>query len=106
MNEIHHRLDLWTFTRFVDKTRFVDGFLGHEKSTNRVRGGFQKRKCKIYYNLSVINFLTKLFLVENSLICPKNPIDSHFFDQENVINWEPKNFGKKIQNLFVKIPQF
>ena len=66
-------------TRFVDKTRFVDGFFGHEKSTNRVRGGFQKTKCKIYYNLSVINFLTKLFLVENSLICPKNPIDSHFF---------------------------
>ena len=28
-------------TRFVDKTRFVDEFLGDEKSTNRVRGGFQ-----------------------------------------------------------------
>ena len=25
----------WTFTRFVDKTRFMDEFLGHEKSTNR-----------------------------------------------------------------------
>ena len=36
MNEIPHWLDLWTFTRFVDKTRFVDGFLGNEKSTNRV----------------------------------------------------------------------
>ena len=36
MNEIPHRLDLWTFTRFVDKPRFVDGFLGNEKSTNRV----------------------------------------------------------------------
>ena len=34
--------------RFVDKTRFVDGFLGHEKSTNRVRGGFQEAKCQIY----------------------------------------------------------
>ena len=36
MNEIPHRLDLWTFTRFVDKPRFVDGFLANEKSTNRV----------------------------------------------------------------------
>ena len=36
-------------TRFVDKTRFVDGFLGHEKSTNRVREGFQKTKCIIYF---------------------------------------------------------
>ena len=86
----------------MDKTRFVDGFLGHEKSTNRVRGGFQKTKCKIYYNLSVINFLTKLFLVENSLICPKNPIDSHFFDQENVINWEPKEFRKKNSKFVCK----
>ena len=53
-------------------TRFVKGFLGQEKCTNRVRGEFQKTKCKIY-------FLTKQFLIEDSLICPQNPIDSHFF---------------------------
>ena len=34
--------------RFVDEigfvaTRFVDGFLGHEKSTNRIRQGLQKK---------------------------------------------------------------
>ena len=27
---------LLSIVRFVDKTRFVDGFLGNEKSTNRV----------------------------------------------------------------------
>ena len=58
-------------TRFVDKTRFVDGFLEHEKSTNRVLGGFHKTKWKIYFS-------TKSFLIEDTLICPQNPIDSHF----------------------------
>ena len=48
-NTVHHR--------FVD-TRFVDGFLGHEKSTNRVRGGFQKTKCKIYF-LTIANLIIR-----------------------------------------------
>ena len=42
MNEISHRLDLWTFTRFVDKPRLVDGFLRNEKSTNR------RMHCKLF----------------------------------------------------------
>ena len=29
--------------------RFVDGFLGHEKSTNRVRQGFLKKKCEFNF---------------------------------------------------------
>ena len=61
MNEIPHRLDLWTFTRFVDKTRFVDGFLGNEKSTNWVMHcmtsiftwrikKFQLPRCRIFFS--------------------------------------------------------
>ena len=40
MNEITNRLDLWTFTRFVD------GFLGNEKFTNRESTVFNKLDWK------------------------------------------------------------
>ena len=44
--------------RFADKirfvaTRFVDGFLVHEKSTNRVRQGLQK-KIKIFISHEIL----------------------------------------------------
>ena len=35
MNDIPHRLDLWAFNRFMDKTLFSDELFGNEKSTNR-----------------------------------------------------------------------
>ena len=48
MNKIPLRLDLWTFTRFVGKTRFLDGFLGNEKFTNRVMQNVSNLSTKLY----------------------------------------------------------
>ena len=66
MNEILHRLDLWTFTRFVDKTRFVDGFLGNEKSTNRVMHCIMEEK-KIKKKIRKIFFARKLGKTQKSI---------------------------------------
>ena len=48
-HEIPHLPDLSHFTRFVNKTRFVNTFFGNENVTNRVSGGFQKTKWKISF---------------------------------------------------------
>ena len=40
------------------------------------------QKCGEFVNgevVKVISFLTKQLLIEDTLICPQNPIDSHFF---------------------------
>ena len=55
MNEILNRLDLWTFTRFLD------GFLGNEKSTNRVM------HCIEYQSEKEFNF-GYFSYVKNSLL--------------------------------------
>ena len=67
MNDIPHRLDLWAFNRFMDKTLFLDELFGNEKSTNR------RTDC-IYYS-ACITFATqkkrlvlKIFLSELRMI--------------------------------------
>ena len=54
---IINKIGLQCNRRFVDKPRFVDRFLVHEKSKNQVRGGFQKQNWEMKNLLPFTRFV-------------------------------------------------